>query len=325
MKKRFLSGVQPTGELHIGNYLGAVKNWISYQSQYDCIFFIADYHALTVPYKAREFQKCIISVAATLLAAGIDPEKSILFVQSQVPEHTELTWILACLTPIGELERMTQYKDKRNLPGEGPNAGLLAYPVLQAADILLYKTQYVPVGKDQEQHIELTRTIARKFNMRFKTRFTIPETLVPKFGAKIMSLQDPGKKMSKTGDEAIALTDSPQAIRGKIKKAVTDSDHDVRYDPDAKPAISNLMTIYHCFSGISLTEIEKQYEKKGYAEFKSDLAEMVIHGLQSFRGRRNEILRDAAYIERVLTQGKKRAQRIAQTTLKEVKEKLGLL
>lgn len=328
-KKIIFSGIQPTGTIHIGNYLGAIKNWVELQNnpQYECFFSVVDLHAMTIPYDAKKFQEIIYNTALDNLAAGLDPKKCTLFIQSQIKEHAELTWILDTITPLGELERMTQFKEKAEEQKKEVNAGLLTYPVLQAADILLYKTDFVPVGKDQEQHIELSRTLARKFNARFGKVFEEPATLIPKVGAKIMSLQDPSKKMSKShGPESyIALFDSDDEIRRKIKTAVTDSGKEIKYDEKNKPAISNLLTIYHLFSEKPIKEIEKNYSGKGYAEFKKDLAEVIIKHLKPLREKRQKIAKNPAYIKDILEQGRKKTQKIASQTMEEVKRKAGLI
>jgi tryptophanyl-tRNA synthetase len=328
-KKIVFSGIQPSGEIHIGNYLGAIKNWAELQNNpdYDCIFFIVDLHAMTIPYNAREFHKIIFNTAVDNIAAGLDPEKCTLFVQSQIKEHAELTWILNTLTPLGELERMTQFKEKAKEQKKEVNVGLLTYPVLQAADILLYNTDFVPVGKDQEQHVEFTRALARKFNSRFGNVFKEPQALIPKIGAKIMSLQDPAKKMSKShGSESyIALFDSDDEIRKKIKIAVTDSGKEIKYDEGNKPAISNLLTVYHLFSGRPIKEIENVYAGKGYAEFKNKLAEVIIEYLKPLRQRREELEKKPDYVKSALEQGRTRAQKIASQTMEKVKKATGLI
>jgi tryptophanyl-tRNA synthetase len=327
-KKIVFSGIQPTGEIHIGNYLGAIKNWADLQNNpnYDCVFFIVDLHAMTIPYDASKFQKAIYDTALDNIAAGLNPDKCNIFVQSQIKEHAELTWILSTLTPLGELERMTQFKEKAKEQKE-VNVGLLAYPILQAADILLYNTDFVPVGKDQEQHVEFTRTLARKFNSRFGEIFKEPQALVPKVGAKIMSLTDPSKKMSKSHgqDSYIALFDSDDEIRRKIKISVTDSEKEIKYDEKNKPAISNLLTIYSLFSGKPAKEIEKKYAGKGYAEFKKDLAEVIIGHLKPLRKKREELEKNPDYVKNVLEQGRKRAQEIASQTMEKVKKATGLI
>jgi len=328
-RKIVFSGIQPTGTIHIGNYLGAIKNWAELQNNpdYDCIFFIVDLHAMTIPYDASKFQKAIHDTALDNIAAGLDPEKCTIFIQSQIKEHAELTWILNTITPLGELERMTQFKEKAKEQKKEVNVGLLLYPVLQAADILLYNTDFVPVGKDQEQHVEITRTLARKFNNRFGQTFKEPGALIPKVGAKIMSLQDPAKKMSKShGPESyIALFDSDDEIRRKIKIAVTDSGKEIQYNPKSKPAISNLITIYHLFADQPIKEIEKRYAGKGYADFKKDLAEVIIESLKPLREKRKKLEKNPDYVKDVLEQGRQKAQKIASATMMEVKKKTGLI
>ena len=326
-KKIIFSGIQPSGNIHIGNYLGAIKNWVDLQnnSDYDCIFFIVDLHAMTIPYDPKKFQKVIYNAALDNLAAGLDPKKCTIFVQSQIKEHAELTWILSTLTPLGELERMTQFKEKSKEQKE-VNVGLLTYPVLQAADILLYQADFAPVGKDQEQHIEFTRALARKFNGRFGNVFKEPRALIPKIGAKIMSLSDPLKKMSKSHgpDSYIALFDSDDEIRQKIKRAITDSGKEVKYNQKNKPAISNLLIIYHLFSGKPMKELEKMYVGKNYADFKKDLAEIVIEHLKPLRKKRGELEKNSNYVRNILEQGRKRAQKIAARTMEEAKKAAGL-
>ena len=263
---RVFSGIQPSGEIHIGNYLGALKQWIALQDGNECIFCIVDLHSLTVPYDVSTLKKRVLEKAIAYLAAGLDPKKSIIFVQSQVPEHTELNWLLSTVTPLGDLERMTQFKEKTKKYAKNINAGLLDYPILMAADILLYETDIVPVGKDQAQHIELTREIARRFNKRFGKTFKIPEVFLPTKGAKIMSLIEPFKKMSKSdlAQSYISLFDSPKNIKKKIMSSKTDSKKDIKYNVALKPGISNLLTIYSLFSGVPIKKIEKEFEGKGY-------------------------------------------------------------
>ena len=324
---RIFSGVRPTGELHIGNYLGAIKQWILLQEKNECVFCIVDLHGITTPYEPKELQKNILDVAITYLAAGLNPEKCIFFVQSQIKEHSELAWLLGTITPLAELQRMTQFKEKAKKHKEYINAGLLNYPILMAADILLYQTDLVPVGKDQEQHVELARTIARKFNQSFGQTFKTPEVLLPKIGAKIMSLQNPKKKMSKTDDPrgCLGLFDEPEEIQKKIMSAVTDTGKVIKYDQEKKPGISNLLTIYSLFSEKSIKEIEKKFKGKGYAEFKKSLAELLINSLEPFRRKRKELILREVYVREILEQGRKRAQIIAQSTLQEVRKKMGLI
>ena len=343
---RIFSGIQPTGDIHIGNYLGAIRQWIELQKENECIFCIVDLHALTVPYNPKKLEELILEKVIVYLAAGVNPENSIIFVQSHVPEHTELTWLLNTVTPIGDLTRMTQYKEKAKKFKSNLNAGLLNYPILMASDILLYKTDLVPVGEDQKQHVELTRTIAKRFNQKFGQTFKIPEVKLPKTGARIMSLQQPTKKMSKTDkpESYLGLFDEPEEIKAKISKAVTDTGRTIKYNPKAKPGISNLLTIYSLFtqmrqsrtkgedetlvsspSGKSIKELERKFKGKGYAEFKKSLTELLINSLEPFRRKRKELLSREVYVKEILTQGKKRAQIIATSTLQEVKEKMGLI
>ncbi len=323
---RIFSGIQPTGIIHIGNYLGALNQWVELQEKNECIFCIVDLHALTAPFDPKTLQDLILEKAIVYLASGIDPEKSIIFVQSQVKEHTELTWLLNTVTPVGDLTRMTQYKEKSKKFKANLNAGLLNYPILMAADILLYQTDVVPVGEDQEQHVELTRTIARKFNQKFGQVFKVPEVKLSKSGARIMSLQEPAKKMSKTDkpESYLGLFDEPEEIKGKIMRAVTDTGRVIKYNPKAKPGISNLLTLYSAFSGKSIKELEKKFKKKGYAEFKKSLAELLVSSLEPFRRKRKELLAREVYVQEILKQGAKRAQVIAQSTLENAKKKMGL-
>ncbi len=324
---RIFSGIRPTGGLHIGNYLGAIKQWIALQESNECVFCIVDLHAITTPYNPKELQKNILDTTAVYLAAGINPEKSIIFVQSEVKEHAELAWLLGTITPMGELSRMTQFKEKSKKHKDYVNAGLFTYPVLMAADILLYKAQAVPVGKDQEQHVELTRTIAKKFNQKFDKIFAEPETILPKTGAKIMSLTDPKKKMSKSDDpkSCISLFDSPEDITKKIMSAETDSGKDVVYNVTKKPGISNLLTIYSLLTGKPTQEIEKEFKGKGYGDFKKALAKVVIDYLEPFRRKQKELQTRDVYVKDILAKGASRAKTIAETTMKEVREKMGLI
>lgn len=324
---RIFSGIQPTGIIHIGNYLGAIKQWVELQEKAECIFCIVDLHALTTPYDPKTLQDLILEKAIAYLAAGIDPEKSIIFIQSQVKEHTELTWLLSAVTPIGDLLRMTQYKEKAKKFKKNLNAGLLNYPILMAADILLYQTDIVPVGEDQKQHVELTRTIARKFNQKFGQTFKIPEAKLPKSGAKIMSLTQPTKKMSKTDnpESYIGLFDEPEKIKEKVMKAVTDTGKVIKYDPKKKPGIANLLTIYSLFSGKTTKELEKKFKGKGYSDFKKSLVNLLINSLETFRQKRKELLVREVYVKEILKQGTKRAQVLASSTTQEVRKKMGLL
>ena len=326
---RVFSGIQPTGTLHIGNYFGAIQQWIELQEKNECVFCVVDLHALTVQYDPKTLQNLILEKTIAYLAAGITPEKSIIFVQSQIPEHAELTWLLNTLVPISELNRMTQYKEKAKKFRQNLNAGLLNYPILMAADILLYQTDIVPVGQDQKQHVELTRTIARKFNNRFGETFKIPEPKVKvlKKGSKIMSLTQPQKKMSKTDKQEsfIDLFDEPEKIKKKIMMAVTDPGKTIQYNVSKKPGISNLLTIYSLLDNKPILEIEEKFKGKGYADFKKQLADLLILKLEPFRRKKKELLAREIYVKEVLDQGRKKAKIIAQSTMRDVREKMGLV
>lgn len=322
MKPVLISGIQPTGRLHLGNYLGALKNFVELQNsgKYKCYFFIADYHSLTIEFDPKQKAEETFNVARTYLAAGIDPKKSSIFVQSHIPESTELAWVLSTITPPGELSRMTQFKDKSKNAPENVNMGLIFYPVLMAADIILYDAKFVPVGEDQLQHLELTRTLARKFNNRFDQTFIEPKELLTK-NPKVMSLNDPLKKMSKSLPEGcLFLDDSPKDVEMKIKRAVTDSGSEVKYDPENKPGVSNLLLIYEALSGISITELEKKYASRGYGQFKTDLTNITINALEKFRTLKPKTLN----LKTILNAGDKKAKKLASAKMKEVKKKLGL-
>lgn len=323
---RVLSGIQPTGSLHIGNYLAAIKQWVELQDKNECVFPIVDLHSLTIPYDPKKLQENILEAAIAYLAAGINPQKCILFIQSHIKEHSELCWLLNTVCPMGDLERMTQYKEKSKQFKKDVNAGLFTYPILMAADILLYKTEAVPVGKDQVQHTELARTIARRFNKRFGNIFPEPRPMLSKTGAKILSLNDPKKKMSKSlGPQSyVSLFDEPNAIERKIMSSVTDTDKKIKYNISRKPGISNLLAIYSLFADKEIKDIEKEFEGKGYAEFKKSLSELLINKLEPFRRKRKELLLKKDYIEDILNEGAKRAEVLAKETMKEVKEKMGL-
>jgi len=322
---RVISGIRPSGELHIGNYLGAIKQWIELQENYECFFFVADLHALTTPFDPKILKKEIKDTVISYLALGLDFEKVTLFLQSQISEHSELAWILGCFTPLGELKRMTQFKEKSKEQKGNILAGLLNYPILMAADILLYKANLVPVGRDQLQHVELTRDIAKIFNKKFGETFVIPKALLSE-GEKIMSLQNPRKKMSKTGDEkgCIFLFEEPEKILEKIKKAVTDSGKEIKYDSKRKPGISNLIKIFSLFSGKTIKEVEKQFKGKTYYDFKLKLAELLIERLSQFRKKKEEFSKREILIKEILEKGRKKAKEIAQETMKEVRKKIGL-
>lgn len=324
---RVFSGVQPTGNIHIGNYLGALKQFVELQEGNDCVYCVVDLHAITLPHNPRILKEHILDVAALYLAVGIDPKKNIVFVQSEVPGHTELTWILMCNTYTGELSRMTQFKDKnKGKTTESAPAGLFTYPVLMAADILLYDTDMVPVGNDQKQHIEITRDIAIRVNNKFPDTFVVPEGRFLKEGARVMSLDDPTSKMSKSAENPlsrISLLDEEGAIKKAIMKATTDSDGRVHYDIKNKAGISNLLTIYSAFSGKSIKEIEQNYDGQGYGGFKKDLVEITVDSLRPIRDRYLEI-RPSQELKDVLQDGASRANEISERTMKRVRESLGL-
>ena len=323
--KRVFSGVQPTGNIHLGNYLGALKQFVELQDDHECIYCIVDMHAITVPQDPKELRESILDVAALYLAVGIDPEKSIVFVQSDVPGHAELNWVLTCNSYTGELSRMTQFKDKSRGKESAPT-GLFTYPVLMAADILLYDTDVVPVGNDQKQHIELTRDIAQRINNKYKKTFVVPDGRFMKAGARIMSLDDPTSKMSKSNENIhsrISLLDPPNKIKKSIMRATTDSDGIIKFDPENKPGVSNLLTIYSVLSGISIEDLEKKYEGCGYGDFKKDLVEVTVNALAPIQERYNEI-RNSEELIKILEDGAARANAIAEKTMKRVKDKFGL-
>jgi len=320
------SGIQPSGTLTIGNYLGAIQHFVELQEENNCYFCIVDEHAITVPQDRLNLRNNIRSLAALYLASGIDPEKSTLFIQSEVPAHTQLGWMLQSISYIGELERMTQFKDKSAGGKEGVSSALLTYPPLMASDILLYKTDIVPVGEDQKQHLELTRNLAERFNNRFNDIFTIPEVSIPKVGARIMSLQDPTKKMSKSDEHEkafISMLDEPKKIEKKIKSAVTDSDGIVKYDKENKPGVSNLLTIYSSCSGKSIEDLETTYKGKGYGEFKQDVANAVIDVLKPIQDRYHELI-DTEALDNILDRGADKADFEANKMLRKAKKAMGL-
>ncbi len=324
---KIVSGIRPSGQLVIANYLGAIRQFIELQKEHEGYFFIADLHAITTPYNPKKFPDMVLSAFAVYLALGLDQDKSTIFLQSQVHQHAELALILETITPMGELGRMTQYKEKRQ-EGAPANAGLFLYPVLMAADILLYKPEAVPVGDDQVQHIELTRSIAEKFNARFKQTFPLPKPMVlGKNVSRIKSLQNPDKKMSKSDvdpDGSILLLDSKDEISRKIKKAVTDSGKEVVFDPAKKPAVSNLLTIYSGFSGKNIKSLEQEFAGKTYVEFKKALAELLIEKLSPIRKKFDELMFDRQELIKTLSRGSEKAQKVAEQTLDEVKRKTGL-
>ncbi|WP_025688415.1 tryptophan--tRNA ligase [Paenibacillus zanthoxyli] len=324
--KKVLSGIQPSGSLTLGNYIGAMKNFVKLQEEYECYFMVVDLHAVTVPQEPASLREQSEAVAALFIAAGIDPARSNVYLQSHVPQHAELCWLMTTLTSMGELERMTQFKDKSS-GKDTVGAGLFVYPALMAADILVYNADLVPVGEDQKQHLELTRDLAGRFNHRYGEFFTIPEPYIPKVGARIMSLDDGTKKMSKSNPNAgsyIALLDPPDVIRKKISRATTDSGREVVYDPANKPEISNLMSIYAECSGLSLAEITGRYEGQMYGGFKKDLAEVVVAALEPLQERYHEI-RSSGAITDILASGAERARAVASVTLQGVKDRMGFL
>lgn len=327
-RPRVFSGIQPTGTLTLGNYLGAIRNWVASQAEKDNVFCVVNEHAITLPIDPEELRQNTRHVAAVFLAAGIDPGQSIVFVQSDVPEHTELAWVLNTLTYYGELHRMTQFKDKTaKTKQEAIGAGLLNYPVLMAADILLYHADEVPVGEDQKQHVELCRDIATRFNHRYGETFVVPKPVIPKVGARIMSLEDPTRKMAKSNPSAgsyILLTDTPDQIRKKIRKAVTDSGSDVVYRPAEKPALANLLTIHSLMSGEVIPALEERYAGKGYGDFKKGLAEAVVEGLAPIQARLQAFAEDPDALDAALTQGAERARAIARPVMDVVNKKVGL-
>ncbi|MEF2968488.1 tryptophan--tRNA ligase [Paenibacillus sp. M1] len=324
--KRVLSGIQPSGKLTLGNYIGALKNFVKLQHDYTCNFMVVDLHAVTVPQDPADLREQSEAVAALFVAAGIDPDKANVYMQSHVRQHSQLGWLLTTLTSMGELERMTQFKDKA-AGKDSVGAGLFVYPALMAADILIYNADLVPVGEDQKQHLELTRDLAGRFNHRFGDYFTLPEPYIPKVGARIMSLDDASKKMSKSNPNvgsAIYLLDSPDDIRKKISRATTDSGREVKYDPANKPEVSNLITIYSQCSGLSVAEIERRYEGQMYGPFKKDLAEVVVGELEPIQRRYREI-RESGEIRSILRQGAERASEMAEKTLRDVQQLMGFL
>src|SRR3989338_2828836 len=323
--QRILSGVQPTNNLHLGNYLGAIKNWVDLQDQYDSFFCIVDLHAITVKQEPNVLRQNVLNVAKTYLALGIDQNKSTIFAQSHVPQHAELAWVLNTIAKLSELERMTQFKDKAKQHKENINMGLFGYPVLMAADILLYDTEVVPVGEDQAQHVELARVLARRFNSTFGETFVEPEALIKKEGARIMGLDDPKKKMSKSAtspNNYIALIDSPAVAAKKLSRAVTDSGTVIKSGAD-KPALTNLLTIYSLLSGQSVKEIEKKYADRGYADFKKGLSEVVVSFLKDFQTKFNAL--DDNKVKSILADGANKARAIAEKKMEDVKNKMGLL
>ncbi len=326
-KKKVLSCIQPSGLLTLGNYLGALKNWLAMQDEFDCTYAVADLHAITVRQEPAKFRSQIYSTCALLLALGLDPDKSTLFVQSHIPEHSQLSWLLSCYTQFGELSRMTQFKEKSQKHADNVNVGLFSYPVLMAADILLYKPDFVPVGADQKQHLEIARDIAMRFNRVYGDVFTIPEPYIPKIGARVMSLQDPDKKMSKSDENVnswVAILDDRDSIIRKFKRAVTDSDSVVRVSEEKK-GVSNLIGIYSAVTGKSAKDIEKEFEGKGYGEFKLAVGEAVADELKPIKERYEKIITDKGEIERIFSLGDQKAERIARKTYFKAMKKVGFV
>lgn len=325
-KKILFSAVQPSGTPTIANYIGAMRNFVALQNEYDCIYSVADLHTLTVKQVPAELRARTLNLVALYLACGIDPEKSVVFVQSHVPSHAELTWILNTITYPGELSRMTQFKDKSLRHADNVNMGLMDYPVLMAADILLYGTHVVPVGKDQKQHLEIARDLAERFNNRYSPTFVIPEGIIPKVGANVMSLQDPEHKMSKSDPNEnayISLVDDKDTIIRKVRRAVTDCDGKVAFDEN-RPGISNLVSIYSAFTGLTPAEIEKKFEGVGYGEFKNETGEAVASVIVPINERKNELLKDKTYLEKVMAEGAEKANYRAKKMLDKVYRKVGL-
>jgi tryptophanyl-tRNA synthetase len=326
-KKVIFSGIQPSGELTLGNYIGALKNWVKLQDEYDCYYCIVDMHAITVRQEPKDLRRRTLEVLAIYIAAGIDPDKNTIFIQSHVPAHAEAGWLLNCNTYMGELSRMTQFKDKSQKYGNNIIAGLFNYPVLMAGDILLYQTDLVPVGVDQKQHLELARDIAERFNHAYSPTFKVPEPYIPKEGAKIMDLQEPTKKMSKSSENPnsyIFIMDPPEVIRKKISRAVTDSLGIVKYSDD-QPGVKNLMTILSIFTGKSIEEIEKEYEGQGYAQFKKDVAEAIVEELEPIQKKVKELTDNKEYLESIYKKGAEKANYVATKTLRKMQKKIGFI
>jgi len=327
-KKVILSGIQATGTLTLGNYLGALNNWVEMQDEYDCYYMIADLHTLTIRNNPETLRQNTLNLIALYVAAGLDPDKNTIFVQSHVPAHTQLSWVLNCYTYMGELNRMTQFKDKSAKHADNINSGLFTYPVLMAADILAYNADLVPVGADQKQHLEITRDIAERFNSIYGETFKIPEVYIPKVGARIMGLQNPTSKMSKSAEDPndkILLSDEPDVIRKKLKKAVTDSDNCVKFDVQNKPGVSNLMSIYGIIENKSMGEIEREFEGKGYGIFKSAVAESIISRLEPLQAKYNELINNPDKLKEIYDKGAKKANEKVNSLLKEVYKKVGLI
>jgi tryptophanyl-tRNA synthetase len=329
-RPRVLSGIQPTADsFHFGNYLGALRQWVTLQDDFEPFFFIADMHAITVEQDPKLLRERSLRAAAQLIATGVDPDRSAIFMQSHVPAHAQLGWVLQCLTGFGEARRMTQFKDKSAKGGEGASSvGLFTYPMLMAADILLYRPQYVPVGEDQRQHLELTRDLAQRFNHRYKKTFRLPEPFILKETAKILDLQEPHAKMSKSASSPggiVEMLEDPKRSAKKIRSAVTDSGTDIRFDEEKKPGISNLLTIHSALTGRAITDLEAEYAGRGYGDFKKDLAEVVVEFVTPFRDRTLQLLEDRAELDNVLRRGAEKAREVAERTLADVYERVGFV
>lgn len=326
-KKTLFSGIQPSGKITLGNYLGSLSNWVNLQKDYNCIFSIVDMHAITVPQNPKDLRENALLLLAQYISAGIDIENCTIFIQSHVSSHAELSWVLSTMTYIGELSRMTQFKEKSKKNDENLNAGLLTYPVLMAADILLYNTDFVPVGSDQKQHLELARTLANRFNNRYSPTFVVPDGIFPKTAARVMSLQDPSKKMSKSDENEngfISLMDSNDAIVRKIKRAVTDSKGEVDYN-DEQLGIKNLLEIYSSLSGKTVQSLVEEYRSKGYGVLKADTADVIISVLEPIRTKTEQYLKDRTYLEEVYSKGAQKARKVAEKTMRKVYKKIGFL
>ena len=325
-KKRIFSGIQPSGDLTLGSYMGAIRNWVALQEEYDCLYCIVDMHAITVRQVPADLRRRSLEQLAQYIACGLDPEKNIMFIQSHVPQHAELAWVLGCYTQFGELSRMTQFKQKSQQHADNITAGLFTYPVLMAADILLYQADLVPVGEDQKQHVELCRDIATRFNFSFPDTFTLPAPFIPKLGARIMSLGNPENKMSKSDpDGCVYLMDKPEDIMRKFKRAVTDCETAVRFDRENKPGISNLLTIYCAATGKTLVDAEAEFKDQGYGVFKPAVGEAVVELVRPIREEAARLLSDKAYLESIYKQGAERASALANKTLRKVYKKVGFV
>lgn len=326
-KKVIFSGIQPSGQLTLGNYIGAVSNWSKLQDEYDCYYCIVDMHAMTQFQVPKDLRRQTLEALAILMACGLDPKKNTLFIQSHVPAHAEAAWLMSCMTYFGELSRMTQFKDKSQRQSDNINAGLFTYPVLMACDILLYQANLIPVGSDQKQHIELTRDVAERFNNRYSPTFAIPQPYIPKVGAKVMSLQEPTKKMSKSDENVnacIYLLDKPEVIRKKFKRAVTDSVGVIQLSDD-QPGVKNLITIYSVCSGLSQEEVVEKFKDEGYGTFKDAVAEQVIQTLQPVQDKYQELMSNKSYLEEVFREGAEKAERTARKTLRKMYKKVGFV